>query len=234
MAKAERPGLTAVTFAVGLFAACSSARYGVSEGGTGAPTMTFPAAFGEGDTGKGDAGARPVATAPAHPAASASSAPGAPTREPENQVMPASSPAAASTLPDPEPLVTAEQWEYVFDYTKGAVRVASVRPVRFTQPVTTARRVGRFAVELRIGRELIDRVRFEFPMLAADPPPASGRRKPSGVEPSFSPGAETSQTVLVPASPRATTATLVDRLTGDTWALAWPPSPNAPAVLAPQ
>jgi len=238
MAKVERPGLRAVTWALlagGFVAACSSARYGVTEGGTGAPTMTFPASFAEGDTGKAgppDAGVQRVA---APPPSAASASPGAAIHQPENKVTPASTPAAASTLPDPEPLVTAEHWEYVFDYSKGAVRVASVRPVRFTSPVATARRVGRFAVELKIGKELIDRVRFEFPLLAADPPPSAGPNRSQRVEPRFSLGAETSQTVLVPASQRATSATLIDRLTGDTWPLEWPPSPNAavPGGLAP-
>lgn len=191
--------------------------------------MTFPASFAEGDTGKAAA----VDGGPPHVAAAPASAAPVASNEPANKVTPAATPAAPSTLPDPDPLVTADQWEYVFDYSKGAVRVASVRPLRFTSPVATARRVGRFAVELRIGRELVDRVRFEFPLLAADPAPSSGKRPLHDV-PRFALGAETSQTVLVPASQRATSAVLIDRLTGDTWPLPWPPSPNAPSVLEPR
>src|SRR6187399_3793230 len=75
-----------------------------------------------------------------------------------------------SDPPDPQPLRIADQYEYTFHYENEKIRLAAVRPVRFEKPVVTARRVGRFAVELWIGHELIDRVRFDFPLLAASQP----------------------------------------------------------------
>jgi hypothetical protein len=209
--------------------ACSSARYSANP--QGGPTLTFPAHFaeGEGSAGKkahADAGA-PAASASAP---SASAEPGDPTPGPPAPSV--ATPSTASSPPDPEPLVTADQWEYVLDYVKGRVTVASVRRVHLLQPVPTARRIGRFAVELRIGAELVERVRFDFPLLAADLPP-SGPKRPLHEEPRFAPGAETTQTVLVPASDRATKATLIDRLTGDRWPLDWPPAPHAASALSP-
>jgi hypothetical protein len=126
--------------------------------------------------------------------------------------------------------VTASHWLYRFEYSKGTVRVTKVVRKEFDKPVPTERRVGRFAVELWVGRELVDRVRFDFPLLAADPAP-EGRKHALRAPTAFGPGAETSREVLVPASDRATRAVLVDRLDGHSTVLAWPPDlpepPNA-------
>ncbi len=46
--------------------------------------------------------------------------------------------------------------------------------VTYPNPVVTARRMGRYAIELWIGQELIERVRFDFPLTAADEAPPSG------------------------------------------------------------
>jgi len=188
-------------------AGCSSARYGASE--TGAPSVTFPAHFAEGHTGKdGGPPSEPDAAA-ASKAPAASSASGSPRKMPPS-------------LPDPEPISTRDQLEFVFDYDRGAVKVRSVRAVTLDRPASTPRKLGRFAVELWIGHELVDRVRFDFPLLAADEAEAPGRR-PLHDSPRFGPGAETSQKVVVPRSDRATSAVLVDRLTGATTPLVWPP-----------
>jgi hypothetical protein len=142
-------------------------------------------------------------------------------------------PARLATAPDPLPLLTANQWEYVFAYSKGVVRVTTVHRVVLKQAIATARRFGRFAVELRIGPELVDRVRFDFPLLGGDAPP-TGPQHPLHEGARFGPGADTSQRVLIPDSERATTAVLVDRLTGQSTPLDWPPiGPPAEAGAAP-
>jgi hypothetical protein len=87
--------------------------------------------------------------------------------------------------------------------------------------------MGRFAIELWIGRELIERVRFDFPLLAAEDKPKAGA-KHAGEMPNFAAATRVSQSVLVPASRRATRALLIDRATGKTEALPWPP--DAPFV----
>ena len=179
--------------------ACAGARLG--GGNEPGPTVTFPARFPAGDSGE--------------PAASASAA-----------APPASGVASAAPRtgfpPDPQPLRLERQWEYEVVYDHGSLRVASVTERRFAQPVVTARRMGRFAIELWIGHELIERVRFDFPMLGAEEP-ASGPRRPLHEPPTFAPGAVVTQRVLVPASPRATRAVLLDRASGRTQVLPWPP-----------
>jgi hypothetical protein len=95
--------------------------------------------------------------------------------------------------------------------------------------------MGRFAVELWVGKELVDRVRFEFPLLGADFAPSPGTHQERGA-PRFSKGADTTATVRVPSSDRATSAQVVDRLTGTLVAIPWPPAADAataPASAAP-
>jgi hypothetical protein len=101
----------------------------------------------------------------------------------------------------------------------------------FDRPVVTARPMGRFAIELWIGRELIDRVRFDFPLLGAEEPP--GDRQSIHAEPRFEPGLEAERTILVPNSERATRAQLVDRATGKIQALPWPPDAPLDPVSEP-
>jgi hypothetical protein len=90
--------------------------------------------------------------------------------------------------------------------------------------------MGRFAIELWIGHELIDRVRFDFPMLALDEPGPSTASRPLAEPPSFGKGAEVRHKVLIPASERARRAVLVDRATSAVQVLSWPPNPADPAA----
>jgi hypothetical protein len=172
------------------------------------PGIVFPTAFGE---GHGDGADTPMTpTAPASAAA------------------PAPSPQAPEHggLPDPEPLRLADQWEYELEWKRGKLSVISATPKRFATPVVTARRMGRFAIELWIGSELIDRVRFDFPMLAVEEPKAAVGATSLAQPPSLEKGVEVRQKVLVPASPRARQALLLDRATSARQVLAWPPEPG--------
>ena len=160
------------------------------------------------------------------PSASGSSAPGA---------APATAQAAAPRAfsddqPDPTPLRQAEQYEYTFHYENGTVTLANVRAVRYRQPIVTARRMGRFAVELWIGHELIDRVRFDFPLLAdAEPAPS---RHPLYDRPTKMAG-PFDVVVVVPNAERARQARLVDRASRTDAELSWPPAPNASGSASP-
>lgn len=185
--------------------ACAPAQYGSTRYGAGAPQpgITVPVRIAEGT---------PQPTTLAAPSASASAEPGPPPQ---------------GYAPDPQPLALATQWEYELYYDSGRVSVVRVRPRLFKQPVVTARRMGRYAIELWIGQELVDRVRFDFPAIAGAPAADAGP-KPLEEPVSLAERATVSRQVLVPASPRATRAVLIDRATGKTQPLPWPPNSPLP------
>jgi hypothetical protein len=129
-------------------------------------------------------------------------------------------PPPSGYLPDPTPLVTRHQWVVDLGYRSGAVVFGGARRVELTKPAGTPRAMGRFALELFIGKELIDRVRFDFPLLGADEYADTPRRWDSPL--SFERHLSTRAAVILPHSERATRAVLVDRATGNMWALPWP------------
>jgi hypothetical protein len=178
------------------------------------PGVVFPTTLGEGH-GDGDGPALPPeSSASPSPSASSSAAAAEPSA---TSVRPPSSP------PDPEPLRLADQWEYQLESKAGKVTVVAVQPRHFKSPVVTARRFGRFAIELWIGPELVERVRFDFPGLALEEPEQLGARRPLYRKPDLGRGADVRQKVLVPASPRARRALLIDRASGEASPLPWPP-----------
>lgn len=135
--------------------------------------------------------------------------------------------------PDPEPLRTADQVEYTFTYTNGALAIESARLLRLPQPAVTARKMGRFAVELWVGNELVERVRFDFPFLALEDPKPANRRRPLN-EPQSLAGGTLRATVTVPNVPRPRRAVLLDRATNTTHSLPWPPAAaTTPIPLTP-
>jgi hypothetical protein len=190
--------------------ACSPARYSNQPGG---PTLVLPGRFAEGSP---------------EPAASSSVA------TPPSASAPASPPSpavAASKLPDPTPLQMAEQVEYDLELAAGKIRAVSIKPVTLPSAVVTPRRLGRWAIELSIGNELIERVRFDFPGTAADEP-VPGRKKLNAPL-DLSSRAVARIKLLVPHSPRVRRALLVDRAMNSVTELEWPlppvPAPAAPA-----
>ncbi|HET9934037.1 MAG TPA: hypothetical protein VFQ35_25210 [Polyangiaceae bacterium] len=160
-----------------------------------------------------------------------------------NEPAPAAPPPSASPSskplegpPDPDPLRLSDQWEYELSFDAGKVAVVAARARHFDKPVVSARRIGRFAIELWIGRELVERIRFDFPGLGLEARPAEqGTRRPLFPPANFAQGVHSRQTVLVPAAPRARRALLVDRATGESQELPWPPDHpwNQPAQTPP-
>lgn len=126
--------------------------------------------------------------------------------------------------PDPKPSHTRDWVVFEFLFAKGKAELQSQRRERITKPRDTARVVGRYAIELWIGCELIDRVRFSFPLQAAEQPRAQSRRHPLHEQPSLTANAQLFTTVRVPLDSRATRAELVDHGTGVRTSLAWPPN----------
>jgi hypothetical protein len=174
----------------------------------------------------GPATAAPAPAAPASAPVSPALVAEAPTRtlrRADSGVGSAAAPAPdQGQLPDPPPLALPGSWLYPVTYDHGALRVGQPLLECVKRPSPTARRMGRFAFELWLGRELIERLRFDFPLLAAETP-RTGPRKPLREEPSFAPGARVSVSLRMPASDRATSARILDRATGESVAVAWPP-----------
>jgi len=125
----------------------------------------------------------------------------------------------------------AEQVEYELELNEGKVQVVSAKAVKAASPVETPRRLGRYAIELRIGPELIERLRFDFPGTAADEPEAPGKQK---LYAPLTLGARAIArvTLRVPQSPRVRQAVLVDRGLNTASELPWP-LPEVPKAPGP-
>jgi hypothetical protein len=145
------------------------------------------------------------------------------------------------TPPDPSPLWEKDQWVYDLRYAAGDLYLLGIHHFELTAPQPTPRVMGRFALELYEGATLIERARFDFPMLgdatpvgsasrsAASPGepdagPNAGRDKSiHGPPPSFASKLVTRIGVMFPASKRGTKLIIVDRATDLRWPLPWPP-----------
>jgi hypothetical protein len=194
---------------------CSPGRYSTEPGN---PTLVFPGRFAEGSP-QATPSSAPLASAAPATSASAPPAPPTPTL-------------SASKLPDPTPLETAEQVEYQLELADGKIRTDSVKPVTLAKRLATPRRLGRYAVELSIGSELIERVRFDFPGTAADEPVPGPKKLHAPLD--MSSRAIARVKLLLPHSPRVRRALLVDRALNSVTELEWPlPPPPAPPNAVP-
>ena len=127
--------------------------------------------------------------------------------------------------PDPPPMAERFQWVYDLRWDRGEVYLLEVHKVDMGGPHVTPRMMGRFALELFEGPTLIERVRFDFPMLGAGDIDAGTRNTPR-----FEPKLKTRIGVLFPATNRGTKLELWDRAKDTRVALPWPPKegPLAP------
>jgi hypothetical protein len=119
------------------------------------------------------------------------------------------------TPPDPPALVEKSQWVYDLRWDRGDVWLLGVHPLELTAPQATPRVMGRFAIELFEGPTLIERVRFDFPLLGASEPDGSL---------SLTSKLRTRIGVVFPATKRGTRLELWDRATNRRWSLPWPPA----------
>jgi hypothetical protein len=146
----------------------------------------------------------------------------------------------ARTLPDPYPLSEKDQWIYDLRYVSGDLYLLGIHHLELAGPQATPRVMGRFALELYEGATLVERARFDFPMLGdvapvgatqaakssidRDAGPNGGReRSIHGPPPSFATKLVTRIGVMFPASKRGTKLVIVDRATDTRWPLPWPP-----------
>lgn len=125
--------------------------------------------------------------------------------------------------PDPPPLSSRSQWELDLAFDEGQVALRGAHSVVLDRPTATARSMGRFALELYVGPELVDRVRFDFPLLGAGEYAA---KRPWNAPPSFERHLHSNAKVRIPQSQRATMLILVDRAAREAWRVPWPPTPT--------
>jgi hypothetical protein len=119
----------------------------------------------------------------------------------------------------------AEQVEYELELAEGKVRVVSAKAVKLKEPIATPRMMGRWAIELGIGHELIERLRFDFPGTAADEPTPGPQKLSTPLD--LGSRAIARVKLLVPHSPRVRRALLVDRAYDSATELEWPlPAPR--------
>jgi hypothetical protein len=132
--------------------------------------------------------------------------------------------AVTKTPPDPPPLVERSQWVFDLRWDRGEVWLLGEHPLELPQPQATPRAMGRFALELFEGPALVERVRFDFPLLGGPDVDASL---------SFSSKLRTRIGVVFPATKRGTRLELWDRATGHRWSLPWPPQAAGAASAPP-
>jgi hypothetical protein len=129
--------------------------------------------------------------------------------------------------PDPAGHASATQWVFDLQVTQGVVSLTRARAVTLDRPEATARVMGRYAIELYVGRELLDRIRFDVP-LTGDAPDKSPRRPFR--RPTFDDRVTTRLRAQMADSPRATFVKLCDRRTGAEQRFAWPPEADGRLV----
>jgi hypothetical protein len=137
-------------------------------------------------------------------------------------------PAFAPIPPDPPPLVEKTQWVFDLRWDRGDAWLLGVRKLELAAPQATPRAMGRFALELFEGRTLVERVRFDFPLLAV--PDADG----GAAAPPLTQKLRTRVGVVFPATARGTRLELWDRATGRRWSLPWPVDDGPRAAEAPR
>ncbi|MGH7434456.1 MAG: hypothetical protein ACRENE_02195 [Polyangiaceae bacterium] len=134
------------------------------------------------------------------------------------------------TPPDPPPLVERRQWVFDLRWDRGDVWLLGTTAQDLEEPQPTPRVMGRFALELFEGDgslcTLVERVRFDFPMLG---PPEGDAGPPGTGVISLQRNLRTRIGVLFPSTKRGTRLELVDRATGRRWSLPWPPASGLPA-----
>lgn len=121
--------------------------------------------------------------------------------------------------PDPTPLRSKKHWLYDLQWNRGHVALLAVGVRELEHPRKTPRVVGRFAIELYDGKRLVERVRFDFPMLRDGDLPDVKKRWST----SFDRNLRTRVGVLFPETAQGDKLELVDRARGTRYILPWHP-----------
>ena len=148
---------------------------------------------------------------------------------------PAQEPLLPSQFGDPPPLKSAKQWLFDFEFESSRaagenIRLLSTSEALLETPRETPRVMGRFALELWEKDRLLERARFDFPLLAMTPDakPLTDAGAPSGpisikAPPRLDRFIKTRIGVYFPNVARGQTLVLVDRGADKRYPLPWPP-----------
>ncbi len=137
----------------------------------------------------------------------------------------AASPPREGWPPDPPPVPAEKQWVFEVRVKDSVPSIVKVSEVTLKKPEPTPRVMGRYAIELYVGKELLDRVRFDVP-LGGDGPPEPDQ--PGKKRPVFK--VNTKLFARMADQPRAALVRLVDRATGDIQVFRWPPDKDGKLI----
>jgi hypothetical protein len=129
----------------------------------------------------------------------------------------------------PDPPARPSKLNWVFEVTArgGKVTVDRVKAISFERPTETPRVVGRFALELYVGRELLDRVRFNVPLMGGETSIGNRNNLP---KPRFEQNVTAHVQARMADNTRAAYLLVIDRDTGDAQKYFWPPSSDGHLV----
>jgi hypothetical protein len=145
-------------------------------------------------------------------------------------MTPAPTVSLTRTLPDPPAIVARDQWVYDLRYSGGDLYLLGIHRLELPTPQATPRAMGRFAIELYEGATLLERARFDFPMLGdgrnltpSGGMPEAGTKLPIEGRP-ITLNVTSRVGVMFPAFARGTRIEIVDRAFDRRWPLPWPPT----------
>lgn len=117
--------------------------------------------------------------------------------------------------PDPTPLAADGVFVMSVRFNKGEITVAKVRREKLPAKAAVDRHFGRFAAELYSGPTLVERIRFDFPLINDD----------SNASDIYAKGLDVTVDVRIPDSDRPNKLEIWDRSTDKRWKLDYPPKP---------
>lgn len=132
--------------------------------------------------------------------------------------------------PDPPALLERKQWIFDLRYDHGDVYLLGMHQVELPAPQATPRAMGRFAIELYEGPTVIERARFDFPLLSTGGLDA-GPKDRNQVD--FDAKLISRIGVMFPSTSRGNRLELWDRGTDQRWTLPWPPTDTRKDAGAP-
>lgn len=115
-------------------------------------------------------------------------------------------------LPDPTPLTCDAVYVLTVKWDKGTLTLDKVRTEKLAQKAALPRKFGRFAAELYVGDTLLERLRFDIPLLVDD----------SVASETYAKGLVTTVDVKIPDSERPNRLEIWDRATDKRWKFVYP------------